>query len=192
MKYLQSFPLFSTLKDSELIMLDTLTEKKEYKKDTVLLEKSQVSKKLIFLNQGIVSGVYEDGRKKFIRDFYFPPLIFTKQESFVKQIPAKFLILNATDIRCHLLTKDSLDIAYERIPSLQEIGNELLFNGFVNISNRLESLLTLNPEKRYLKLSNENPKLLNKIPLKLIASYLGITDVALSRIRKRISLPKKQ
>ena len=191
MKYLQSFPLFSTLKDSELIMLDTLTEKKEYKKDTVLLEKSQVSKKLIFLNQGIVSGVYEDGGKKFIRDFYFPPLIFTKQESFVKQIPAKFLILNATDIRCHLLTKDSLDIAYERIPSFQEIGNELLFNGFVNISNRLESLLTLNPEKRYLKLSNENPKLLNKIPLKLIASYLGITNVAMSKIRKRISLPKK-
>ena len=191
MKYLQSFPLFSTLKDSELIMLDTLTEKKEYKKDTVLLEKSQVSKKLIFLNQGIVAGVYEDGGKKFIRDFYFPPLIFTEQESFVKKISAKFLILSVTDIRCHLLTKDSLDIAYERIPSFQEIGNELLFNGFVNISNRLESLLTLNPEKRYLKLSNENPKLLNKIPLKLIASYLGITNVAMSKIRKRISLPKK-
>ena len=191
MKYLQSFPLFSSLKDSELIMLDTLTEKKEYKKDTVLLEKSQVSKKLIFLNQGIVASVYEDRGKKFIRDFYFPPLIFTEQESFVKQIPSKFSILSVTDIICHLITKDSLDIAYERIPSLKEIGNELLFNGFVNISNRLESLLTLNPEKRYLKLLNENPKLLNKIPLKLIASYLGITDVALSRIRKRISLPKK-
>jgi len=149
MKYLQSFPLFSSLKDSELIMLDTLTEKKEYKKDTVLLEKSQVSKKLIFLNQGIVASVYEDRGKKFIRDFYFPPLIFTEQESFVKQIPSKFSILSVTDIICHLITKDSLDIAYERIPSLKEIGNELLFNGFVNISNRLESLLTLNPEKRY-------------------------------------------
>ena len=119
MKYLQSFPLFSSLKDSELIMLDTLTEKKEYKKDTVLLEKSQVSKKLIFLNQGIVASVYEDRGKKFIRDFYFPPLIFTEQESFVKQIPAKFSILSVTDIICHLITKDSLDIAYERIPLLK-------------------------------------------------------------------------
>ena len=46
MKYLQSFPfLFSSLKDSELIMLDTLTEKKEYKKDTVLLEKKAKSQK---------------------------------------------------------------------------------------------------------------------------------------------------
>ena len=62
--------------------------------------------------------------------------------------------------------------------------------GFVNISNRLEALLTLKPEHRYKKLLYENPKLLHRIPLKLVASYLGITDVALSRIRKRISINK--
>ena len=67
----------------------------------------------------------------------------------------------------------------------------MLMVGFVNISNRLESLLTQNPEQRYKSLLNENPKLLHEIPLKMIASYLGVTDVALSRIRKRISIPKK-
>ena len=67
----------------------------------------------------------------------------------------------------------------------------MLMVGFVNISNRLESLLTQNPEQRYKNLLNENPKLLHEIPLKMIASYLGVTDVALSRIRKRISIPKK-
>ena len=49
----------------------------------------------------------------------------------------------------------------------------------------------LTPEQRYLKLLTENPKLLHEIPLKMIASYLGVTDVGLSRIRKRISLNKK-
>ena len=68
-----------------------------------------------------------------------------------------------TDISCHTMTKDSLNIAYEKIPLLKEIGNELLLNGFVNISRRLESLLTLNPEQRYLKLLTENPKLIHKI-----------------------------
>ena len=87
------------------------------------------------------------------------------------------------------MTKDSLNIAYAKIPLLKEIGNKLLLNGFVNISRRLESLLTLNPEQRYLKLLTENPKLIHKISLKKIASYLGITDVALSRIRRRISQP---
>ena len=73
---------------------------------------------------------------------------------------------------------------------LKEIGNELLFNGFVNISNRLESLLTLNPEKRYLKLLNENPKLLNKIPLKLIASYLNNRCCSEPNTKKNISTKK--
>ena len=85
------------------------------------------------------------------------------------------------------MSKDNLENAYNRIPSLKGIANDLLLTGFVNISNRLESLLTLNLEKRYLKLLNENPKLLHEIPLKMIASYLGVTDVALSRIRSRIS-----
>ena len=125
--------------------------------------------------------------KKFIRDFYFPPHIFTEQESFEKQIPAKFSIICVTEISCHFMSKDNLENAYNRIPNLKGIANNLLFTGFVNISNRLESLLTLNPEKRYLKLLNENPKLLHEIPLKMIASYLGVTDVALSRIRSRIS-----
>ena len=88
------------------------------------------------------------------------------------------------------MSKDNLENAYNRIPNLKGIANNLLFTGFVNISNRLESLLTLNPEKRYLKLLNENPKLLHQIPLKMIASYLGVTDVALSRIRSRISKHK--
>ena len=83
-----------------------------------------------------------------------------------------------------------MEKVYKHIPKLREVAYDLLFNGFVNISNRLESLLTLNPEKRYIKLLKENPKLLQNIPLKMIASYLGITDVALSRIRKRVSGPK--
>ena len=88
------------------------------------------------------------------------------------------------------MSVESLENSYNRIPNPKGIAKDLLFTGFVNISNRLESLLTLNPDKRYLKLLNENPKLLHEIPLKMIASYLGVTDVALSRIRSRISKHK--
>ena len=95
-----------------------------------------------------------------------------------------------TDIKCRIITSGDLEIAYNKIPPLRDIAYELLMVGFVNISNRLESQLTLNPEQRYKKLLNENPKLLHNIPLKMIASYLGVTDVTLSRIRKRISQTK--
>ena len=188
---LKNFEPFSILKQTELSILDNLTKKKKFKKGTTILKQGQLAQSIIFLNSGIVSSVYSKITKKFIRDFYFAPHIFTEQESFVKQIAAKFSIVCVTDITCQLISKNDLENAYDRIPGLKGIANDLLFNGFVNISNRLESLLTLNPEERYLKLLNESPKFLHEIPLKMIASYLGITDVALSRIRKRISRPRR-
>ena len=191
MTYLKNFEPFSILKQTELSILDNLTKKKKFKKGTTILKQGQLAQSIIFLNSGIVSSVYSKIIKKFIRDFYFAPHIFTEQESFVKQIPAKFSIVCVTDITCQLISKNDLENAYDRIPLLKGIANDLLFNGFVNISNRLESLLTLNPEQRYLKLLNERPELLHEIPLKMIASYLGVTDVALSRIRKRISRPRR-
>ena len=190
MTYLKNFEPFSVLEPTELSILDNLAKKKEYKKGTTILKEGQLAQNIIFLNSGIVSSVYSKITKKFIRDFYFAPHIFTEQESFVKQIAAKFSIVCVTDINCQLISKNDLENAYDRIPGLKGIANDLLFNGFVNISNRLESLLTLNPEKRYLKLLNESPKFLHEIPLNMIASYLGVTDVALSRIRKRISKPR--
>ena len=190
MIFLKDIQPFSLLKGSDISYIDELTSNRQYKKDSVLVRKGEVANNLIFLKSGIVSSVYDEGRKKFIRDFYFSPLIFTEQESFIKRIPAKFSVICITNIDCQIISHESLEKAYNHIPKLREVAFDLLFIGFVNVSNRLESLLTLNPEKRYIKLLKENPKLLQSIPLKMIASYLGITDVALSRIRKRISVSK--
>jgi len=191
-EYLKRIPQFSGLKDSHLNLLNELTKAEEYKKDTVLIERDSIADKLIFLTSGIVSSVYHKQKKRFTRDFYFPPQIFTEQESFIKKTASKFSVIAVSDVKCRTITSSDLDIAYNQIPRLRNIAYEMLMVGFINISNRLESLLTQNPEQRYRNLLKENPKLLHKIPLKMIASYLGVTDVALSRIRKRISRPKKQ
>ena len=155
-----------------------------------MIDRGSVAESLIFLTSGIVASVYENQKKRFIRDFYFPPQIFTEQESFIKKTPSKFSVFAITNISCHIISHDNLEIAYSKIPALRNISYDMLMLGFVNISNRLEALLTLKPEHRYKKLLYENPKILHRIPLKMVASYLGITDVALSRIRKRVSIKK--
>tara|TARA_B100000287_G_scaffold68346_1_gene59942 strand:+ start:30 stop:617 length:588 start_codon:yes stop_codon:yes gene_type:complete len=190
MTQLKNIETFSSLEKSDLIFLENLLEPKIFKKGDVLIKQGEIANNFIFLTSGIVSSVYKNKSKEFIRDFYFEPLIFTEMESFVKQVPAKFSVICVTDVTCQLLSHSDLEIAYSKIPTLRNVAYDLLVNGFINISNRLESLLTQNPEQRYLKLLNENPKLLHKIPLKMIASYMGVTDVALSRIRNRISQRK--
>ena len=190
MEYLKHIKQFSILSNSELSLLDSLSKEKNYKKNKTLIKQGDVARDLIFLKSGIVASKYILKEKIFIRDFYFSPNVFTEQESFVKEIPAKFSVFSVTEIVCQTISHENLEIAYDEIPKLKDIAYDLLINGFVNISKRLESLLTLSPERRYKELLNYNPKLLQKIPLKLIASYLGVTDVALSRIRKRISVQK--
>ena len=73
-------------------MLNELTKAEEYKKDTDLIEQGTVVYKLIFLTSGIVSSVYKTQNKRFIRDFYFQPQIFTEQESFIKKTASKFSV----------------------------------------------------------------------------------------------------
>ena len=178
---------FSILKDSELSFLNEKMVSKQFKKDEVLIKEGTIADNIFFLHSGIVASTYTIKSKTFIRDFYFPPLMFTEQESFMKRKMCKFSIVSVTDIQCQVLSYKDLQTAFIKIPRLREIAYDMLLNGFINISNRLENLLTLSPEERYVKLLNENSQLFHKIPLKMIASYLGITDVALSRIRNRIS-----
>lgn len=67
------------------------------------------------------------------------------------------------------------------------IGRQASEELFLKKSQRELSLLNETAEQRYLKLFSEQPELIKEIPLKYIASYIGITPQALSRIRKRIS-----
>ena len=187
---LKKISAFSILDNSEISILNKLMETKNFRKGEDLIKQGKIADDIILLSSGIVSSIYTIGSKKFIRDFYFSPLIFTEQESFVNRVDSKFSVTAITNIECKLISYNNLEDAYKKIPRLRDVAYELLMNGFINISARLESLLTLNPEDRYRKLLNENPKLLHEIPLKMIASYLGITDVALSRIRKRISVQR--
>ena len=191
MEYLKNIKPFSTLKDSHISILNELSRAEEYPKNNVIIEQGDIARNLIFLKSGIAASIYKKHNKKFIRDFYFEPHIFTEQQSFIKKVPAKFSVLSVSNITCRIISFEDLETLYDKIPILKNIAYDMLMNGFINISDRLESLLTLTPEQRYLKLLTENPKLLHEIPLKMIASYLGVTDVGLSRIRKRISLKKK-
>ena len=191
MEYLKDIDQFLALEDSHISILNELSKTEEYPKNTVIIEQGDIARNLIFLKSGIAASIYIKHNKKFIRDFYFEPHIFTEQQSFIKKVPAKFSVVSVSNITCRLISFEDLETLYDQIPNLKDIAYDMLLNGFINISDRLESLLTLTPEQRYLKLLNENPKLLHEIPLKMIASYLGVTDVGLSRIRKRISVLKK-
>jgi hypothetical protein len=66
----------------------------------------------------------------------------------------------------------------------REAGRKRLVNGFYSLKRRSLSMITETADVRYLQLLKEHPEIFKYAPLKYIATYLGITDTSLSRIRK--------
>lgn len=107
--------------------------------------------------------------------------------SFLNQYPCYYYIQAIEDAEIIYINYQDLNNLYERNSKWGNFGR-LLAELFFNYSQaRTEELLFNTHEQRYLKLLDEHPNIVNRIPAYHISSYLGITNPSLSRIRKRIS-----
>ncbi|MEM9933109.1 MAG: cyclic nucleotide-binding domain-containing protein [Bacteroidota bacterium] len=156
-----------------------------------LLEEGKVCRQLYYLHRGMMRFyVWKDGldRTKF---FAYPDYFFTSQASFHPQRPA------TENIQC-LENSQYLALSYEDREWMR--ANLAVWNTFATIlklevQEATEKLLmgfqNANATERYLFLLEEDPILLERVPLKYLASYIGVTPESLSRIRKNI-LPHRR
>ena len=108
-------------------------------------------------------------------------------DSFLSQKPSEYQIETLTPSVLWRISHNSLQEVYRLSGAGNIIGRLMAENLFIKKSARELSLLKDTAEQRYLNLFRERPNLIREIPLKYIASYIGITPQALSRIRKRIT-----
>lgn len=188
MKRISDLKNFKVLKENEILWVEKQLRRAKYSQGDIIIPQGKISDKIIFIQEGILAGVYSNKKKQFIRNFYFAGSFFRDYHSNVSNSPTKFSIKAVSDCTIQYISYNCLMSLIKRIPRLKQIQEDLDNIGFFHVSQRLETMLTKKPEERYLELLKKRPSLLNEIPLYLIASYLGITDVALSRIRKRISI----
>ena len=100
---------------------------------------------------------------------------------------AKSYIKNLYMIRSWTLKYDTFQILFHSIPQFREFAREILVNGFIALKERTLNMINLTAEQRYANLLNTRSDLFQNVSLKYLASYLGITDTSLSRIRKEFA-----
>lgn len=159
----------------------------EFPKKSKLVEAGKVENYLSFIEKGVVRLYIpkEDGDLTF--GFVFNGAFVSAYDSFLTQKPSEYTVETITDTTLWRLGHKELQEVYasSRIGNL--IGRRASEELFLKKSKRELSLLRDSAEERYLNLFEERPELLREIPLKYIASYIGVTPQALSRIRRRIS-----
>jgi len=159
----------------------------EFPKKSMLVEAGKVENYLSFIEKGIVRLYIpkEDGGLTF--GFVFNGAFVSAYDSFLTQKPSEYTVETITDTILWRLGHKELQEVYASSSIGNLIGRKASEELFLKKSKRELSLLRDSAKQRYLNLFEERPELLREIPLKYIASYIGVTPQALSRIRKRIS-----
>jgi len=114
-------------------------------------------------------------------------LLLAHTTLFTPKKPSEYTVETITDTTLWRLGHKELQEVYASSSIGNLIGRRASEELFLKKSKRELSLLRDSAEERYLNLFEERPELLREIPLKYIASYIGVTPQALSRIRRRIS-----
>ena len=163
-----------------------LWQEMEIPPKTILLKEGAIARKLYYIVKGSVRmWFYHDG-KEISFQFFFESEVVHAVESFRKQVPCAYSIETMEHSIVKWISKEDLDRAVEATPFLKKYSSDWAIEKQSEFIRHFFSFLKDTPLQRYKNLLNQNPEIVKRVPLKYIASYLGITDVSLSRIRNKI------
>ena len=142
---------------------------------------------LSFVEEGIIRLYIPKLENDITFAFVFENSFISAYDSFLTQLPSSYAVETITQTVLWRLSYHDLQVIYDETAIGNKMGRKASEDLFLKKTKRELSFLNDTAEERYVKLFSERPEVIQRIPLKYIASYIGVTPQALSRIRKRIS-----
>lgn len=177
---------YTNLTDADWQIIQQAFEKRVFKKDEFLLEEGKVCRYFYFLEEGLVRFFIVKNGEDISKIFTAAPNCFTSTTSFRSQKPSVEYI--------QAMEKSVVwQVSYSQVNKLAGLNswNDFIRKFVHEVREFAEELLmevrTETAEFRYEKIMQKYPDLILKIPLKHLASFLGIAPQSLSRIRKKLS-----
>ena len=157
-------------------------------KNEYLLKAGKVSNEYFFLAEGFVRAftVDADGQEVTTNFFGKNRAVFEVSSLFMRTVSTE-TIQALTGSTAFVIEFDTLNKLFHSIPEFREFGRAMLVKEFAAFKQRTLALINKRAEERYADLIETNKEVFQYAPLKYIASYLGITDTSLSRIRREFA-----
>ena len=165
--------------------LEKLIGDEEFLKDSFLLREGQIARKLYFVESGLLRGFHYKDSKEVINWFSYENLFATAMYSFVSQKPSYENIQALENTKVKTITYQKLQDLYKRHPDFERIGRLLTEQYYIQLEERLISLQFQTAKERYENILQKEPQLIHRISLGHLASYLGMTQENLSRVRSK-------
>ena len=159
-----------------------------FSKNDFLLSEGTVENHYWFVEHGFVRAFAVDTAGNDIStNFYGVGDVVIDWPSFFQRQPTRENIQALTDCDCWQLDFTTFQQLFHSIEAFREAGRARLVASYFELKKNRVSMITDPAKVRYRRLLTERPDIMQNVPLKQIATYLGITDTSLSRIRKEVA-----
>ena len=175
-----------TLTPEEKAFFLSKTETKYFKAKTILQNAGQVCKEGYFVNSGLLRSFnINDNIVEHVMSFACEGWWISDMYSLLSQKPGNLFIEVLEETEVVVLSKKNQEQLYLEIPKLERFFRILTENSLIANQERLMDNLSLTAEERFEKFCKKYPTLIQKVPQKQIASYIGVTPEFYSRMKAR-------
>jgi len=182
--FLSSIVPFS---DNDWVLFNERLTYKEFEKNELLLRAGEVENFMYFLVDGVTRIFQNKNDIEYTLRFNFPITPFNSYASFITQTPSIINVEAITDVKVLRLSYNDMQSLYDESKMAERLGRRLIELLYVQREIKELQMHSKTAEDYYCELLEANDSLVQHIPQKHLASYLGITPESLSRIRKKIT-----
>jgi len=179
---------FGHLNQQQIDLIKSRGVFREIKKDDYYQEAGKIPREVIFLTEGIFRICYYNNKGDDITKYFIDENNFIVDiSSYTQNIPSSEYAQAITDCKFIVFSKEAMKELSMTIIVWDDIIAKITSRGLAEKVNKISTMMAEDATERYLNFFERFPSLANRIPLSYLASYLGITQSSLSRIRKNIS-----
>jgi CRP-like cAMP-binding protein len=182
MKRHEYFKLFHDISITDYTLLKDKLKTKTFRKGDFITVPGQTQKELYFVKNGVQMSYVEANDKTHVIAFTYFPNVCAIPESFSFQTPSTYFLTCLTDSELEYITFEELQKLFDQSQQLERLFRKMTEFVLAGMINRHIDLHALTIEERYKTFCQRSPHLLQLIPHKYIASYLGIDPTNFSKL----------
>jgi CRP-like cAMP-binding protein len=184
---------FKTLTYDDLLVLLQLAELRHLAASAVYIQENSTHRKIALILKGLIRVYFvKQNGDEVTTELNWEDQIVASQDTILFNKPSRFTFQAMEDTDLLEIDYDALEDLFQNTPKLESTRKYFLMNMIVQSTDRIESFVLLSPEERYRQLVEQKPTIIKRVPNKYIATFLGITPVSLSRLRRRMATKKEQ
>lgn len=179
-----------TVSENELNDFLSQTITKTFKRQETISQPNAIPNEIFFINKGLIRVLITDhnGVEHSIH-FALENQFIADYSNFIQKKPSIYSLQTLEETETVILPRSAIEWGYKNLREGQKMGRLIAEFYFIYQDDRIKNMYTRTPKQRYDSITTIFPDIHNRVPQHMIASYLGITSVHLSRLKKA-EIPK--